>query len=105
MTTHEEIFLEIQDALDVRLKIRVRYARLYALLSKICAEQSADFASDYSGLFSRLYAVCHEKLVDYHAGDRFRRSARLVLLEPGFTATPCSAIQASIRRIRSARRG
>ena len=81
MTSSEEIFSEIRDTQDTRIRIRVRYARLYALLSKICSEWSADFAADYSGLFSRLYAVCHEHQVEYHAADRFRRNARMVLME------------------------
>ena len=81
MTSYEEIFSEIRDALDTRIKIRVRYSRLYALLGKICSEQSATFAADYSGLFSRLYAVCRENEIEHHAADRFRRNARLVLRE------------------------
>ena len=81
MTSYEEIFSEIRDALDTRIKIRVRYSRLYALLGKICSEHSASFASDYSGLFSRLYAVCRENQIEHYAADRFRRNARLVLRE------------------------
>ena len=81
MTSSDEIFSEIRDTLDQRIRIRVRYSRLYALLGKICSEWSADFKSDYSGLFSRLYAVCTENEIEYHAADRFRRNARLVLKE------------------------
>lgn len=79
MTTHEEIFAEIRDAMDVRIKLRVRYSRLYSLLNKICIERSENFQSEFSGLFSRLYAVCQESRVDYHSADRFRRNALLVL--------------------------
>lgn len=79
MTTHEEIFAEIRDAMDVRIKLRVRYSRLYSLLNKICIERSENFQSEFSGLFSRLYAVCQESQVDYHSADRFRRNALLVL--------------------------
>ena len=81
MTSYEEIFSEIRDALDTRIKIRVRYSRLYALLGKICSEHSANFVADYSGLFSRLYAVCRENQIEHYAADRFRRNARLVLRE------------------------
>lgn len=81
MTSKEEIFSEIRDALDCRVRIRTRYSRLYALLGKICAEWSANYPADYSGLFSRLYAVCRENQIEYHAADRFRRNARQVLKE------------------------
>ena len=81
MTSSDEIFSEIRDTLDPRIRLRVRYARLYALLGKICSEWSAEFKTDYSGLFSRLYAVCTANEIEYHAADRFRRNARLVLRE------------------------
>ena len=81
MTPKEEIFSEIRETMDTRIKIRVRYARLYALLGKICSEHTVGFAADYSGLFSRLYAVCQEYQIENHAADRFRRNARLVLKE------------------------
>ena len=77
----EEIFQEIEDRMDTRLKLRVRYSCFYGLLRRICAEHAAEMTTDFSGLFSQLYAVCRAAGVDYHAADAFRRRARMVLRE------------------------
>lgn len=80
-TSPEEIFQEIKEKIDTRLKLRVRYACLYALLGRICAEYAKDLKTEFSGLFSQLYAVCRTAGIDYHGADAFRRRARLVLKE------------------------
>lgn len=80
-TSPEEIFQEIKEKIDTRLKLRVRYACLYGLLGRICAEYAKDLKTEFSGLFSQLYAVCRAAGIDYHDADAFRRRARLVLKE------------------------
>ena len=48
-------------------------------MRRVCVEETAHSHAEYSGLFSRLYAVCQHRGLDYHAVDRARRNARLVL--------------------------